>query len=65
MTDGTRNKINKSIFEAKIGPKMDPGGVRKRVRKTIGNRGGHKCLSEVSGAAKKRRKAPRRVKSQF
>ena len=26
------------IFEAKIGPKMDPGGLRKRVRTTVGNR---------------------------
>jgi len=25
------------IFEAKMPPKMDPGGLEKRVRKTVGN----------------------------
>ena len=35
---GTTEKVCKMIiFEAKIGPKMDSGGVRKRVRKTVGN----------------------------
>ena len=40
------------IFEVKIGPKMDPGGLRKRVRKTVGNRRGQKGLFKASGAAK-------------
>ena len=26
------------IFEAKVGPKMDPGGLQKRVRTTVGHR---------------------------
>ena len=38
---GTTEKVTKMIiFEAKIGPKMDPGGLRKRVRTTLGNRKG-------------------------
>ena len=35
---GTTEQVTKkTIFEAKIGPKMDPGGLLKRVRKTVGN----------------------------
>ena len=35
---GPENKANKkSIFEAKMAPKMDPGGFQKRVHKTVGN----------------------------
>ena len=34
---GATEKVTKMIiFEAKIGPKMDPGGLRKRVRTTVG-----------------------------
>ena len=37
-THGTRKQGQKrSIFEAKMAPKMDPGGVRKRLHKTVGN----------------------------
>ena len=37
-THGTRNQGQKrSIFEAKMAPKMDPGGFQKRVHKTVGN----------------------------
>ena len=35
---GPDNKVKKkSIFEAKMAPKMDPGGFQKRVHKTVGN----------------------------
>ena len=34
---GATEKMTKMIiFEVKIGPKMDPGGLRKRVRTTVG-----------------------------
>ena len=34
---GATEKVTKIImFEANIGPKMDPGGLRKRVRTTVG-----------------------------
>ena len=37
-THGTRKQgQKKSIFEAKMAPKMDPGGFQKRVHKTVGN----------------------------
>ena len=37
-THGTRTQgQTKSIFEAKMAPKMDPGGFQKRVHKTVGN----------------------------
>ena len=37
-THGTRKQERKmSIFEAKMAPKMDPGGFQKRVHKTAGN----------------------------
>ena len=37
-THGTRKQgRQKSIFEAKMAPKMDPGGFQKRVHKTVGN----------------------------
>ena len=42
----------KSIFEAKMAPKMDPGGLLKRVRKTVGNSSAQKGLLDASGAAK-------------
>ena len=48
---GTTEQVSKMIiFEVKIGPQMDPGGLRKRVRQTVGNRKGQKCLLEASGA---------------
>ena len=35
---GPENKINKkSIFEAKMVPKIDPGGFQRRVHKLVGN----------------------------
>ena len=35
---GTRKQGKKrSIFEAKMAPKMDPGGFQKRVHKPVGN----------------------------
>ena len=37
-SQGASEQVTKMIiFEAKIGPKMDPGGLRKRVRTTVGN----------------------------
>ena len=37
-THGTRKQGQKrSIFEANMAPKMDPGGFQKRVHKTVGN----------------------------
>ena len=37
-THGTRKQDQQmSIFEAKMAPKMDPGGFQKRVHKTVGN----------------------------
>ena len=37
-THGTRKQgKQRSIFEAKMAPKMDPGGFQKRVHKTVGN----------------------------
>ena len=45
-THGTRKQgRQKSIFEAQMAPKMDPGDLQKRVRKTEG-------LLDASGAAK-------------
>ena len=52
-THGTRKQgRQKSIFEAKMAPKMDPGGLLKRVRKTVGNSSAQKGLLDASGAAK-------------
>ena len=45
----------KSIFEAKMAPKMDPGGLLKRVRKTVGNSSAQKGLLDASGAKTKRK----------
>ena len=37
-THGTRKQgQQKSTFEAKLPPKLDPGGFQKRVHKTVGN----------------------------
>ena len=37
-THGTRKQgQQRSIFEAKMAPKMDPGDLQKRVHKTVGN----------------------------
>ena len=36
-----------------MAPKMDPGGLLKRVRKTVGNSSAQKCLLDASGAVKK------------
>ena len=37
-THGTRQQdLKKSIFEAKMAPKMDPEGFQKRVHKMVGN----------------------------
>ena len=44
------------MFEAKFGPKMDPRGLRKRVRKTVGNIGGQRCLFKASGVAENEEK---------
>ena len=33
----TEKVIKMIIFEAKIGSRMDPGGLRKRVRTTVGS----------------------------
>ena len=35
---------------------MDPGGLLKRVRKTVGNSSAQKGLLDASGAVKKKRK---------
>ena len=35
-----------------MAPKMDPGGLLKRVRKTVGNSSAQKGLLDASGAAK-------------
>ena len=44
-THGTRKQgQKKSIFEAKMAPKMDPGGFQKRVHKTVGHGSGQKCF---------------------
>ena len=51
-THGTRKQgQQKSIFEAKMAPKMDSGDLQKRVRKTISNSGAQKGLLDASGAA--------------
>ena len=34
---GPENKVKNELFEAKMAPKMDPGGFQKRVHKTVGN----------------------------
>ena len=39
-----------------MAPKMDPGGLLKRVRKTVGNSSAQKGLLDASGAAKTKRK---------
>ena len=39
-----------------MAPKMDPGGLLKRVRKTVGNSSAQKGLLDASGAVKKKRK---------
>ena len=39
-----------------MAPKMDPGGLLKRVRKTVGNSSAQKGLLDASGAAKTNRK---------
>ena len=36
-----------------MAPKMDPGGLLKRVRKTVGNSSAQKGLLDASGAVKK------------
>ena len=36
-----------------MAPKMDPGGLLKRVRKTVGDSSAHKGLLDASGAVKK------------
>ena len=38
-----------------MAPKIDPGGLLKRVRKTVGNSSAQKGLLDASGAVKKRR----------
>ena len=35
-----------------MAPKIDPGGLLKRVRKTVGNSSAQKGLLDASGAAK-------------
>ena len=50
---GPETKQQKTnIFEAKMAPRMDPGDLQKRVRKTISNSGAQKGLLDASGAAK-------------
>ena len=39
-----------------MAPKMDPGGLLKRVRKTVGDSSAQKGLLDASGAVKKKRK---------
>ena len=39
-----------------MAPKMDPGGLLKRVRKTVGNSSAQKGLLDASGAVKNKRK---------
>ena len=39
-----------------MAPKMDPGGLLKRVRKTVGNSSAQKGLLDASGAVKKKAK---------
>ena len=39
-----------------MAPKMDPGGLLKRVRKTVGNSSAQKGLLDASGAVKKKTK---------
>ena len=36
-----------------MAPRMDPGGLLKRVRKTVGNSSAQKGLLDASGAVKK------------
>ena len=53
-TQGTNIDVQqKAFFEAKMAPKMDPGGLLKRVRKTVGNSSAQKGLLDASGAVKK------------
>ena len=50
---GPETKQQKTtIFEVKMAPKMDPGDLQKRVRKTVGNSSAQKGLLDASGAAK-------------
>ena len=44
-----------------MAPKMDPGGLLKRVRKTVGNSSAQKGLLDASGAVKKRRNTDLKV----
>ena len=39
-----------------MAPKMDPGDLQKRVRKTVGNSSAQKGLLDASGAVKKKAK---------
>ena len=39
-----------------MAPKMDPGGLLKRVRKTVGDSSAQKGLLDASGAVKKKQK---------
>ena len=44
-----------------MAPKMDPGGLLKRVRKTVGNSSAQKGLLDASGAAKTTRNTDLKV----
>ena len=44
-----------------MAPKMDPGGLLKRVRKTVGNSSAQKGLLDASGAVKKSRNTDLKV----
>ena len=44
-----------------MAPKMDPGGLLKRMRKTVGNSSAQKGLLDASGAAKTTRNTDLKV----
>ena len=50
--DQKQSNKKTNIFEAKMAPKMDPGDLQKRVRKTVGKSSAQKGLLDASGAAK-------------
>ena len=61
-TQGTNIDVQKKHFlRPKSLPKWTPGGLLKRVRKTVGNSSAQKGLLDASGAVKKRRNTDLKV----
>ena len=61
-TQRTNIDVQKKHFlRPKMAPKMDPGGLLKRVRKTVGDSSAQKGLLDASGAAKTTRNTDLKV----